>query len=153
MNGEALIIVAHRPNETGVGTCFQLVEPDRLSNPDGKRDGARVRKGVEFDRFGAPVAYWIREAHASDMVFGDRRSLKWKRIARTTRYGRPNVIHLFDHERVEMTRGITDFVSAIKSMRMLSHYQDVELESAIVQAVFAAAIETEMRWIMRSPWR
>ena len=76
MNGEALIIVAHRPNATGIGTCFQLIEPDRLSNPDGKRDGRKIRKGVEFDRFGAPIAYWIREAHESDWVFGEKRAKK-----------------------------------------------------------------------------
>lgn len=44
------------------GTAIQFISPYRLSNPDMQTDTDRIRKGVEIDEYGAPQAYWFREA-------------------------------------------------------------------------------------------
>ena len=41
------------------GTKLQLVEADRVSNPDYKPDTERVSGGVEIDADGRPIGYWV----------------------------------------------------------------------------------------------
>ena len=53
---------------------------------------------------------------------------------------------MFDHKHAEMTRGITDFTSAIKAMKMRGHYADATLERAIIQSFFAASIKTNLNY-------
>ncbi len=42
---------------------MQIVDPDRLSNPQQNFDMPNIRGGVEIDSDSAPIAYHIREAH------------------------------------------------------------------------------------------
>lgn len=148
-DGEALATVIWRKPKRGqsAGTCFQLVSTDRLSNPYWLFDNPKLRKGIERNRWGEPVAYFIREAHPSDGEFGEwEKTVRWRRIRRQSPEGRRNVIHVFDHKHAEMTRGITDFTSTIKAMKMRGHYADATLERAIIQAFFAATIKTNLNY-------
>gem|GEM_PF-4947681 len=61
-NGEALALPLWL-KERRFSTVLQLVEPDRLSNSDGKHDSKTLRSGIEIDSYGAPKAYWIRKNH------------------------------------------------------------------------------------------
>ncbi len=148
VDGEALVVTAWRKPPPGVaaGTCFQLIDPDRLETPAHMSDSARLRRGVERNRWGEPVAYYIRESHAADYAVDGLAVPRWKRIPRRTRWGRLNVIHLFDHDRPEMSRGITRLAAAIKPAKVLGQYQDVTLERAIIQSIFAAAVKTTINY-------
>jgi lambda family phage portal protein len=114
-----------------------------LSTPPLKSESLRLRDGVELDRYGEPIAYHIREAHPADFIH-DPRSYQWKRVRRRTRWGRAIALHIFDHGRAEMTRGVSEFATAIVPMKMLARYNDTELQSAIIQASYAAVIESEL---------
>jgi capsid protein len=47
-------------------TAIQLVSPDRLDNPRGIADSATMRRGVELNRRGQPIAYHVRLSHPND---------------------------------------------------------------------------------------
>lgn len=64
LNGEALALPLWL-KERRFSTVLQLVEPDRLSNPDGKPDSKSLRGGIEIDGYGAAKAYWIRKGLAT----------------------------------------------------------------------------------------
>lgn len=148
-DGEALAVRTWRAPRSGhsAGTAFQLVNPDRLSNPDGVADRPGLRSGVYTNRYGEPTHYAIREVHPSDGQFGEYKKLyRWKKIRREGATGTALVMHIFDHDHAEMTRGMTDFVTAIKPLKMLQKYKDTTLERAIIQAIFAATIKTEMNY-------
>ena len=50
-NGEALALVLWRDNpETQFSTCLQLIEPDRLSNPDFQQNTEFLRDGIEINQ-------------------------------------------------------------------------------------------------------
>ena len=75
IDGDALAILQYRTDRLGPGrgryaTTVQIVDPDRLSNPQQNFDMPNVRGGVEIDADGAPVAYHIREAHIGDWWSG-----------------------------------------------------------------------------------
>lgn len=126
---------------TKFGTCVQDVDAARLSNPFGQMDDETLRDGVALDSFGAAVGYHIREGHPSDYSIQGRH-LNWKYIPRETHYGRPVCNHGFRQMRVEEHRGVTMFAPLIEQFAMRSKLSRTELQSALLNAVFAAFVKS-----------
>lgn len=146
-SGEALGILKGKLGFQGYRTCLLMVEPERLSNPPEKIASIECRDGVEVDRDGAPVAYYIRDSHPSDVLASfsnPSRATTWTRVARYASRGRPQVLHLVDRTRPDMRRGISGFASAISSLKMGSEFDTAALEAAILQSSVAAVIQTEL---------
>lgn len=122
-------------------TTIKLIDPDRLSNPNNQFDTDLLKGGVELDRNGAPIAYHIRNGHPSDWHLGSK-SYSWTRIPRETRWGRKRFIHAYDKERANQTRGIGLLTPVIERLKMIDKYDRVELQAALVNAIFAAFIES-----------
>lgn len=101
VNSEALALVLWLP-ERKVATSLQLVEPDRLSNPNNATDAKNLRGGVEIDKYGAPIAYHILKEHPGDYW---ATSLQRERIPAYTNFGRRRVLHVHDISRIGQTRG------------------------------------------------
>jgi lambda family phage portal protein len=142
INGEALALplwLKDRPFHT----CIQLIEPDRLSNPNSATDSKTLRSGMEIDRYGAPVAYHIRQNHPGDYWIGGALDT-WERIPAYTDFGRRRVLHIHDIERIGQHRGKPILTSIMPMFKMLDHYERSELQAAIVNAMIAAFIETPM---------
>jgi lambda family phage portal protein len=123
-------------------TAIQMVSPSRLSNPDLQADDRFLRRGVVRDVYGAPQGYWIRSAHPSEVY--DWKLWAWKYIKSTKPWGRRQVLHIVEQLQPDQTRGVADMVSVLKQMRMTSKFQDVVLQNAVVNATYAAAIESEL---------
>ena len=128
-------------------TCFQQVDPARLSNPDGEPNSERLREGVVLGDMGEPTAYWIAnrlEDESVDITYDTLR--EWKRVPRVTPWGRRLVIHEFDSERPGQTRGRTGIVSVIAKSKMLEKLEQSSLQAAILNAMYAAVIESPVAW-------
>lgn len=147
MDGEALAI-AHWMTHPGrtYATSIQLIDPDRLSNPNMEPDTATLRGGVEINSYGAPMAYHIRRAHPGDWMNHGADQYRWDRV---TRYvpGNPNrlrVIHHFDPSRARagQTRGKSLLVPVVKALRMGQRYSEIEMQAALVNAMFAVFLQS-----------
>ncbi len=145
VDGESLSVVESKEGFGLYRTCLNLVDVDRLDNPFGTLESARLRGGIERDVHGAPVAYHIRNAHPADVNY-DMSAMTWSRVPRWTDWGRPVVFHTYDKTRAEQSRGVSEFASIVSTMWMLQQYNNTELTSAITQAAFAAVIQTELDW-------
>lgn len=146
IDGDNLVLMHYDTSRLGYGraqfaTSIQLIDPDRLSNPQQVYDMAHIRGGVELDNSGAPVAYHIRQAHQGDWWSGEK-TMTWERIPRETPWGRPIVIHDFDSDRAGQHRGSGIFTPVIQRLKMLIKYDESEVEAAILNAVFGAFIES-----------
>ncbi|WP_441369766.1 phage portal protein [Yersinia intermedia] len=144
IDGDALCVMQYRPDRLGYGraqyaTTMQVIDPDRLSNPQQNFDMLNIRGGVEIDEDGVPIAYHIRKAHIGDWWSG-KETMTWERIPRETDWGRPIVIHDFDSDRASQHRGISIFTPVVQRLKMLIKYDGVELEASILNAVFGAYI-------------
>lgn len=144
MAGESLataewLTKSNRPYKTAIN----MIDPDRLSNPMEGWDTSKLRRGVEIDIFGAAEAYHIRDSHPCESYY-DRTNTTWKRVPAYKPWGRPQVIHIADILRPGQTRGVSNMVAVLKEMRMTKVYKDVVLQNAVVNATFAAAIESEL---------
>lgn len=124
-------------------TCIQTVDCDRLSNPMGEPDTLRLRRGIERSRRGVPIAAHIREAHPSD-AFNFEGAYRWRRVPFRKPWGRLQVIHLMEQSRADMTRGVAPMAAAIKETHMGRKFHEITLQNAIVNASYAAAIESEL---------
>lgn len=142
VNGEALALPLWLENRP-FSTAIQLVEPDRLSNPNNQSDTETMRGGIEIDKYGAPIAYHILKNHPGDFWTGTA-SYKWLRVPAFTPFGRRRVIHVRDIDRIGQTRGKPVLSSIMPMFKMLDHYERSELQAAIVNAMIAAFIETPM---------
>lgn len=147
VDGDALAVMHWRPGYVGPGrahyaTAMQLIDPDRLSNPQLRFDQQTMRGGVEVDEWGAAVGYWIRRAHQGDW-FSAAESVHWDLIPRETDWGRPIVVHDFDYHRAGEHRGGAGVLAPVlQRLKMLVKYDGAELDAAIINAIFAAYIES-----------
>ena len=122
-------------------TMIQMISPSRLSNPDGMSDSHNLRSGVETDRLGKPTGYWIRDGEPFDYF---NPVTTWKRVEPMTKWGRQMVIHIMEQRTPHQPRGISEMVSVLKQLKMTSKFQDVVLQQAVLQASYAASIESEL---------
>jgi lambda family phage portal protein len=148
-NGEALALPLwlDRPQTTPYKTCFQLVDVDRLSNPGNMTPTLCLRGGVELDIYGKPLAYHIRKISTWPAMFFPAIggiAGEWECIPAETSWGRRRLIHVFQSDRVDQTRGKPILTPVIEQFRMLDAYQRAELQSAIVNALVAGIIETPL---------
>lgn len=124
-------------------TAINFIDCDRLSNPRGIYNSRNMRNGVETDDYGRPLAYHIRRGHPGD-VWQTVDAWTWDRVPATKPWGRKQVIHLYEHLRPDQSRGVSMMVSALKEMRMTHKFRDITLQNAVVNATYAATIESEL---------
>lgn len=127
-------------------TAFQVVDVDRLSNPAHRPETATLRAGVELDEMGGAVGYHIRNRHPNDRIGFDMNADSWRFVPRETPWGRMIATHSFEHNRPEQTRGISEFASVIVIMKMGAEYTQTALEAAILQASYAAVLQSQQNY-------
>lgn len=148
LTGETLAIGEWlRESDRPVNTAIQLIDPSRLSNPNGKMDGTRLdggvlRGGLLKDKFGKSRVGYIRETHPGDMSWADQ--YRWRPVNFSLPWGRQQVIHIVEQHRIAQSRGVGQMVSVLKEMRMKKKLNDVELQNVVANAVYAAVIESDL---------
>lgn len=125
-----------------LGTCYQAVEGDRVSNPNWAADSEKMAGGVEFDADGAHVAYHFANRHMLDKH--RMAGLKWQRIPAFDASGRRQVLHIHGTRwRPDMTRYAPMLAPVIESLKQRSRYTEAELMAAVVSACFAIGMKSD----------
>jgi len=141
IDGEAGAPIYFIQDRGGImSTAVLVLDPDRLSNPDGRSDGkgadgVDIRGGIELDSYGAARAYWVRNGHPSD-VGANWDGYKWTRIPREGPTGRPLFAHAINKRRAHQHRSMGLLTSVMGRMKMLDRYDQTELQAAITNAIF-----------------
>jgi len=119
----------------------QLIEADRVSNPNYASDSTTIVGGVERDGVGAPLQYWISDKHPGDLY---RPAMNWAAYtAFGAKTGRRNVLHLFEQQRPGQSRGIPFLAPVIEPLKQLGTYTDAELQAAVISGAFSVFIKME----------
>jgi lambda family phage portal protein len=148
VDGECLLVLRNKARgKRRYTTCIEMIDTDRLSNPNGMADnmklanGNTIYGGIEYAPDGEPVAYHIRVKHPMQLnTQGD--NFRWVRIARYSKTGKPQVIHSFRKHRANQRRGISALAPIIKRVRMNDNYDIAELEAALFDAINAGFVES-----------
>lgn len=125
-------------------TAIQMVSPSRLCNPNMEWDTATLRRGIRRDSHGRALSYFFKVSHPGSFLMMPEDELRWTEVPAEKPWGRKQVIHIIEQLQPDQSRGVADMVSVLKQMRMTKKFQDVTLQNAVVQASYAAAIESEL---------
>lgn len=126
-------------------TAIQMVDTDRLRTPYEQEHNPLVRGGIRHDAYGAPVSAYIRVRHPADyrnMLVNDAHS--YKQVGFWKPWGRPQVLHIREQQRVDQTRGISEIVAGLRGLAITQKFRDVTLQNAVINATYAATIESEL---------
>jgi lambda family phage portal protein len=134
-DGESLLrIVRDAALPCGIG--LQLLEADRLDesiNVIVTDRGTTIRQGVEINRYGRPVAYWIKTAHPGERYGASAYDVE--------RVDARDVLHLYLPERAEQLRGYTWFHAVLLRQHQLHGFNDAAVLAARIGASKIAALE------------
>lgn len=129
-------------------TAVQMISPSRLCNRDGimdgydPRTGAKISNGVEMDRRNRPIRFHIKRGHDGDYDVRDPDT--WDIVEARKPWGRRQVIFVRDPNMIDQTRGISEMTAALAHSNMTKTYSELMLQKAVVDASYAAAVESEM---------
>lgn len=120
------------------GYALQVLDPQRCPvdyDEDYRRDGTFVRHGIEFNRYGRPIAYLFTttDEREADYVYGGRSFL---------RIPASEIIHGFVEDFTGQKRGLPWSATALWRMRMLNDFE----KSALVNARVAASKGGFFQW-------
>jgi len=148
-SGDVFVLKRYLEREgSPYGLKLQVIEGDRVSNPNWKSDqtklpsGRVVSGGVELDLDGAPVAYHVLRGHPGDVMGVGTR--EWDRLpAFGAESGERNVLHLFRKLRPGQTRGVPYLAPVIEPFKQLARYSEAEIMAAVVSSFFTVFTKTE----------
>lgn len=131
-SGECLIRRI-RTTEGVVPLQIQVLESDYLDHSKNEKfdNGGFIVQGVEFDRAGKKVAFWIFLKHPGDVNASS---------AKSVRMPAEDFSHIFAVQRPSQVRGIPVLAPVILSLRDFTDYVDAELVRARTQACFSVFV-------------
>lgn len=130
-----------------VGNLFaskvQLVEADRISNPDWLPDSEKIAGGVEADVLGRHVAYYVRSTHPGDSLYYHDGET-WERVVvRDADTGERWARLMFEYSRVGQRRGVPYLATVIKPLLQLERFTEAELMAAVLTSMFTVFVTSD----------
>ena len=143
--GEVLASAEYDPSAGSImATNMLMMDVTRLRTPYQHMNDSRVRGGVRVNRKGAPKGYYILNSHPGDQFITAKYDSKFKYVTARTPHGRTKILHIAEQKRPGQTRGVSILVAGLKEMRITKQFRNITLQNAVVNAMFAAAIESEL---------
>jgi len=141
-SGECLIRKRPRRSEDGmeIPMQIQIIEPDFLdASKTGTTSTGYQIQGVEFDKLGRRVGYWLFSQHPGDVTITNtsRNAYESKLVPAA------EIIHVFRKERPQQVRGVPWLAPVIISMRDLGEYMDHERVRKKVEACLSLFVSQD----------
>lgn len=151
VSGDVFALFGSKPNKrTPYTTTVRLLEADRIATEDSYGEstaietsgGGRIVDGVELDKEGAVIRYYIASRHP--LAENDNRELIYTPIdAYGKDTGYPNILHIMTHERPEQRRGVPFVAANIENLKQFDRYMTSELAAQVVSSMLTAFIINE----------
>ena len=135
------ILLRRRKRNTKLDTRLKLpfqvemLEADHLDDSVATNGGNEVREGVEYDKWGNVLAYWLFDQHPG--------SASRIRDYTSRRVDASDIIHVRRLDRAGQTRGVPWLAPAILTLGELADYQEAQNLKQKISALLAGVIESE----------
>jgi len=138
-SGECLVRFRNRLPQDGMLTVplqIQVLEGDYLDlSKNGVTNFGYIYQGIEFDKLGTRIAYWIFDRHP-----GDVGTVPVTKGYDSHRIPASEIIHVYEKERPGQIRGVPRFSSVVLALKDLDDYDDAELVRKKIESCFAAFV-------------
>ena len=134
IDGEYFAILRYSNARRRNGLSIQIIKPEHIQRIDSTvPHGHREENGIEYDKKGEEVAYHI---------ISDPNKSKSVRVPKMgPKSGRVFVIH---NKLGPTARGVGLLAGIITELTKLADFQALEIQAAVINALFAVTIETEI---------
>jgi lambda family phage portal protein len=145
VDGDVLVSlpVLRRPGSPFL-TKVQVLETERVENPNHQIDSYRMVQGVEKDEFGAPLAYHVADAHPGDGRGAPRN--QWTRLdAFGQESGRRLAWLLYSsttNMRLDQTRGVPYLTAILTDLQDASVMKRATIASGIIANMFTVFVKS-----------
>ena len=130
-DGEVLVRKIKNPRGNPFGFSLQFLEADYLDEEydNISKDGNEIRMGVEIDKAGKPIAYYLFKSHPHNTQgYGQRNTREHIRVPAE------EVIHAYIQDRPGQTRGVPMMSNVLARLKMLDGYEEAELVASRIGA-------------------
>lgn len=132
--GEAFLVFSDVGRaEKPIPLQVDVIDPRRVETPPERINDPLVRLGIERNRQGDVVAYWVRETHPHDTV-DVRETFR--------RYPAWRVCHVYEKQWADQSRGLPWFAAMLNDVRDYKDYKEAVIISAQIAACVALVIST-----------
>lgn len=141
-SGDVFVIQTSRRTQNSRYTlALQVIEADRVSNPNTMANSTSLIEGVELDEYGAAKAIYVSRFHPGALV--PRSDRVWDRIEIEGPFGRRNVLQLADFERPGQVRGVPGIAPFLEQIKHVDDYRNSEQIAALVASWFTVGVTSE----------
>lgn len=122
--------------------ALQLIEADRVCNPDSKPNTENLVEGIELDpSTRETVAVHVALRHPADAL---GKGNEWKRVpVRGEQTGRLNVLHGFQPLRIGQVRGVPWIAPILEPLKQLGRWTEAELNAAVTSSIFSVFVKMD----------
>ena len=142
IGGEGFARFRARYTDEGLPLPFQvqLLEPDMVPMLDaiqweGLPSGNYIRSGIEFNKRGKRIAYWVYKQHPADGNVISQVPNDYVRVAAS------EMAHIFDPKRPGQIRGVSALAPILVKLRDVGDYEDAVLTRQKIANLFVAFIK------------
>jgi lambda family phage portal protein len=136
VSGDSFVLLAGKSRQGWpFGLATQIIEADRVSNPDGRINAGNLVDGIERAADGEPLRAHIAKYHPGKIIPGSAN--EWTPIDFLSASGRRNLLHLKKIKRPGQTRGLPILDPIIATIKQLTRYSDAEVDAAVNSAALA----------------
>jgi len=139
--GEVFVRKHYRPFGGGeIPFALEMIEAERIADefsyPPSAAAGAIIKMGIEVDRYGRPLAYWLRQRHPGELRVLPGEADKLERVPAE------QILHLRLVDRWPQTRGEPWLHAVARKLHDMDGYSEAEIVAARGSANYLNTIET-----------
>jgi lambda family phage portal protein len=131
-DGEYFALLRYANTSKSNPLTIQLIPPENITGGCATAPGNEVTNGIEYDAYGQAVAYFILD---------DKTGVTTRVPRFGAKSGRVMMLHNFLSTNEKQLRGVPYLANCIQSIVKLGHYEDLEIQAAIVNALFAVWVK------------
>lgn len=122
--------------------ALQVIEADRVGNPDGRADTEDMVAGVELvAETGAARRYHVYDRHPGGLVLATPRKGRW--VDAASPRGAPAALHHYRVLRPGQTRGVPHLAPVIDLLKQLGRYTEAEITAAVISGMFTVFVKSD----------
>lgn len=137
--GESLTVRRWRKptSESPLPFQLQVLEGDFIDTTKNRilENGGHLIQGVEFDKRGKRVAYWLFNQHPGEQLLSLKQSIISQRVPAE------DIIHLYRVDRAGQVRGVPWGSSCIVRIKDFDDYEDALLVKAKIASMFSGFVQ------------